>query len=147
MQEFATFPLPQRKFANLGAPLRKRHSYPRVRGNGAASVTQASSSRPLPVTQHTGRDWLNAETVESCEGVRCRPARSSADVRQRGAVRQRMTRGNSPSGVSPHPKTGTPRQRPPLSSGPTSVWRQPSLSADLRGKQRAFIDYHILKTF
>ncbi len=41
----------------------------------------------ITVTQHTGRDWLNAETVESCEGVRCRPARSSADVCQRGAVR------------------------------------------------------------
>ncbi len=37
----------------------KRHSYPRVRGNGAASVTPASSSRPLPVTQHTGRNGLN----------------------------------------------------------------------------------------
>ncbi len=33
--------------------------------------------------------------------------------------------------------TGTPRRRPPLSSGPTSVWRQPSLSAALRGRQRA----------
>ncbi len=65
---------------------RKRHSYPRVRGNGAASVKLASSSRPLPVTQHTGTDWLNAETIESCEGVRCRPGRRSADVCQRGAV-------------------------------------------------------------
>ncbi len=35
----------------------KRHSYPRVRGNGAASVTLASSSRPL-LTQYTGRNWL-----------------------------------------------------------------------------------------
>ncbi len=81
----------------------KRRSYPRVRGNGAASVTPASSSRPL-LTQHTGRNWLNAETVESCEGVRCRPARSSADVCQRGAVRQRMGGGNTLSGVSPHPQ-------------------------------------------
>ncbi len=30
---------------------------------------------PLPVTQHTGRNWIDAEIVESCEGVRCRPAR------------------------------------------------------------------------
>ncbi len=30
----------------------------------------------------------------------------------------------------------TPRQRHPLSSGPTSVWRQPSLFADLRDKVR-----------
>ncbi len=82
---------------------RKRRSYPRVRGNGAASVTPASSSRPL-LTQHTGKKWLNAEIVESCEGVRCRPARSSADVCQRGAVRQRMGGGNTPGGVSPHPQ-------------------------------------------
>ncbi len=74
----------------------------RVRGNGAASLTPSSSSRPFPVTQHTGRNWLNAETVESCEGVRCHPARSSADVCQRGAVHQRMGGGNTQSGVSPH---------------------------------------------
>ncbi len=59
---------------------------------------------PLPVTQHTGRNWIDAEIVESCEGVRCRPARSSADVCQRGAVRQRMGGGNTPGGVSPHPQ-------------------------------------------
>ncbi len=68
------------------------------------TLLHASSSRPLPVTQHTGRNWLNAETVECCEGVRCRPARSSADVCQRGTVRQRMGGGNTPSGVSPHPQ-------------------------------------------
>ncbi len=66
-------------------------------------MTPASSSRHLPVTQHTGRNWLNAETVESREGVRCRPARSSTDVCQRGAVRQRIGGGNTPCGVSPHP--------------------------------------------
>ncbi len=81
----------------------KRRSYPWVRGNGAASVTPASSSRPL-LTQHTGRNWLNAEIVKSCEGVRCRPACSSADVCQRGAVRQHMGGGNTPGGVSPHPQ-------------------------------------------
>ncbi len=78
-------------------------TYPRVRGNGAACVTPASSSRPL-LTQYTGRNWLNAKIVESCEGVRCRPARSSADFRQRGTVRQRMGGGNTPGGVSPHPQ-------------------------------------------
>ncbi len=83
---------------------RKRRSYPRVRGNGTASVTPASSSRPLPVTQHTRRNWIDAEIVESCEGVRCRPACSSADVCQRGAVRLRMGGGNTPGGVSPHPQ-------------------------------------------
>ncbi len=51
-----------------------------------------------------GRNWLNAETVESCEGVLCRPARSSADVCQRGAVRQHMGGGYTPSEVSPHPQ-------------------------------------------
>ncbi len=51
-----------------------------------------------------GRNWLNAEIVESCEGVRCRPARSSADVCQRGAVCQCMEGGNTPSGVSPYPQ-------------------------------------------
>ncbi len=78
----------------------KRRSYPRVRENGTASMTPASSSRPL-LTQHTGR---NAEIVESFEGVRCLPACSSADVCQRGAVRQRMGGGNTPGGVSPHPQ-------------------------------------------
>ncbi len=43
----------------------------------------------------------------------------------------------SPPGGTARLATGTPRRRPPLSSGPTSVWRQPSLSAVLRGRQRA----------
>ncbi len=77
--------------------------YSLLRSNVAASVTPASSSRPL-LTQYTGRNWLNAKIVESCEGVRCRPARSSADVCQRGTVRQRMGGGNTPGGVSPHPQ-------------------------------------------
>ncbi len=45
--------------------------------------------------------------------------------------------GPSPPGGTARLATGTPRWRPPLSSGPTSVWRQPSLSAALRGRQRA----------
>ncbi len=43
----------------------------------------------------------------------------------------------SPPGGTASLATGTPRRRIPLSSGPTSVWRQPSLSAALRGRQRA----------
>ncbi len=43
----------------------------------------------------------------------------------------------SPPGGTARLEIGTPRRRPPLSSGSTSVWRQPSLSADLRGRQRA----------
>ncbi len=82
----------------------KRRSHPRVRGNGAASVTSASSSCQLPVTQYTRRNWLNAETVKPCQGVRCRPARSSTNVCQRGAVRQCIGGGNTPCGESPHPQ-------------------------------------------
>ncbi len=48
-------------------------------------MAQQGPSRPLPFTQHVGRNRLNIETVESCEGVRCCPARSSTNVCQRGA--------------------------------------------------------------
>ncbi len=61
-------------------------------------MTPASSSHHLPVTQHTGRNWLNAETVNSREGVRCCPARSSTDVCQRGTMRRRIGGGNTPCG-------------------------------------------------
>ncbi len=43
----------------------------------------------------------------------------------------------SPPGGTARLATGMPRRRPLLSSGPTFVWRQPSLSAALRGRQRA----------
>ncbi len=44
-----------------------------------------------PITYPNTREELaQPKIVESCEGVRCRPARSSADVCQRGTVRQRM---------------------------------------------------------
>ncbi len=82
----------------------KRHSHPRVRENGAASVRPVKSSRQLPVTQHMGRNWLNAETVKSHEGVLCRPAHSSIDVCQKGTVRQRIGQGNTLCGMSPHPQ-------------------------------------------
>ncbi len=62
-----------------------------VRGIGTASMTPASSSRQLPVTQHTGKYWLNSKIAISGKGVRCRPARCSTDVCQRGTV-------------SPHPQ-------------------------------------------
>ncbi len=84
------------------------------------------------------------EIVVSCEGVRCRPAHSSADVCQRGVVRQRMGGGNTPDGVSPHPQGARlalrlvhqgdglhyPVGQPPFGG-------QPSLSAALCGRQRA----------
>ncbi len=44
---------------------------------GWGGMAQQAWHRPV---QYTGRNWLNAKIVESCEGVRCRPARSSADV-------------------------------------------------------------------
>ncbi len=90
-----------------------RRSYPRVRGNGAASMTPASSSRSLrlPNTQ---------EETGSTQRCLC----SSADVCQRGTVRQRMKGGT---GGTARLEIGTPRRRHPLSSGPASVWRQPSL--------------------
>ncbi len=43
----------------------------------------------------------------------------------------------SPPGGTARLGIGTPRRWHPLSSGPTSAWRQPSLSADLRSRQRA----------
>ncbi len=76
-------------------------------------------------------------------GIRCRLARSSADVSYRGAVRQCPRGGNTLSGVSFHPQeawhtsSGMPRRWHPLASGPTSVLRQPFPSADLQSWQRA----------
>ncbi len=43
----------------------------------------------------------------------------------------------SPLGGTAHLGIGTPSRWHPLSIGPTSAWRQPSLSAYLRGRQRA----------
>ncbi len=76
--------------------------------------------RPGQANTNTGpgvrkKYWLNAETVNSHEGVWCCPARSSTDVCQRG--------------------TGSPQDwfAKAMAStihGLTSAWRQPSLSAD-----------------
>ncbi len=66
---------------------------------------------------------------------RCLPKRRCAPTHER---RQHSWWSEpSPPGGTARLATGTPRRRPPLSSGPTSVWRQPSLSAALRGRQRA----------
>ncbi len=66
---------------------------------------------------------------------RCLPERRRAPTHER---RQHSEWSEpSPPGGPARLVIGTPRWRPPLSSGPTSVWRQPSLSADLRGRQRA----------
>ncbi len=59
---------------------------------------------------------------------RCPPERRRAPTHRR---RQHSEWSEpSPPGGTARLETGTPRRRPPLSSGPTSVWRQPSLSAD-----------------
>ncbi len=85
------------------------------------------------------------------EGGRCRPARSSADVCQRGAMCQRMGGGNTPSGVSPHAQGARLALRLvrhlhyPV--GQAFVWRQPSLSADLRGRQRAAQSFWSVSTY
>ncbi len=76
---------------------------------GWGGMAQQAWHRPVLLAHYLfpntrEENWLNAEIVESCEGVRCRPARSSADVCQRGTVRQRMGGGNTPGGVSPHPQ-------------------------------------------
>ncbi len=56
-----------------------------------------------PITYPTHRKKLaqrgDCRILRRCS---CRPACSSADVCQRGAVRQRMGGGNTPGGVSPH---------------------------------------------
>ncbi len=107
----------------------KRRSHPRVRRNGAASVTLASSSTTylLPNTREETGSTQRRFSV-------CRPARSSADVCQRGAVCQCIGGGNTPCGVSPHPQGAQLALGLVLSSGPTSAWRQPSLSANLCSK-------------
>ncbi len=116
----------------------KRRSHPRVRRNGAASVTLASSSHHLPVTQHKGRDWLNAEKVFSVSPspqlCRCLPERRCVPMHRR---RQHSVWSEpSPPGGTARLGIGTPRRWHPLSSGPTSAWRQPSLSANLCSRQK-----------
>ncbi len=66
---------------------------------------------------------------------RCLPKRHRAPMH--GRRQHSWWSEPSPPGGMARLATGTPRRRPPLSSGPTSVWRQPSLSAALRGRQRA----------
>ncbi len=57
-----------------------------------------------PITYPTHGKKLAQRGDCRSEGVGCHPARRSADVCQRGAVRQRMGGGNTPGGVSPHPQ-------------------------------------------
>ncbi len=66
---------------------------------------------------------------------RCLPKRHRAPMH--GRRQHSWWSEPSPPGCTARLVTGTPRRRPPLSSGPTSVWRQPSFSAALRGRQRA----------
>ncbi len=104
-------------------------------------MTPASSSRPLPVTQHTGKKLAQrgdciilrrCSVSPSPQLCRCLPKTSCAPTHGR---RQHSEWSEpSPPGGTARLAIGTPRRRPPLFSGPTFVWRQPSLSADLCGK-------------
>ncbi len=118
-------------------------SQSRLRGNGAASVTPASSSRPL-LTQHTHGKKLaqrgDCRILRRCsvspspQLCRCLPKRRRAPTH--GRRQHSWWSEPSPPGGTARLAPGTPRRRPPLSSGPTSVWRQPSLSAALHGRSR-----------
>ncbi len=64
---------------------------------------------------------------------KCLPERGCAPLHMR---RPHWSELSPPEGTA-RLGTGIPRRCHPLSSGPTSAWRQPSLSADLRNSQRA----------
>ncbi len=66
---------------------------------------------------------------------RCLPERYRAPTQRRR--RHSVWSEPSPPRGTARLGIGTPRRWLPLSSGPTSAWRQPSLSADLRSRQRA----------
>ncbi len=66
---------------------------------------------------------------------RCLPERRRAPTHRRR--QHSVWREPSPPWGTARFGIGTPRRWHPLSSGPTSAWRQPSLSADLRSRQRA----------
>ncbi len=105
----------------------KMRSHPRVRGNGAASVTPASSSRPLPVTQHTGMEFPFDESEriqERClkrqelqldwvQRLKWAPLKSSRDDRE-------VPRGYKgwPRGIHPPGTLQEPHDEIMLSQGP-----------------------------
>ncbi len=102
-------------------------------------MTPASSSRPLTcypthgkrLAQHGDCRILRRSLVSpSPQHCRCPPERHRAPTHERKQHSEWSE--PSPPGGTARLEIGTPRRRPPLSSGPISVWRQPSLSADLR---------------
>ncbi len=122
---------------------RKRRSYARVRGKA-----QQAWHRPIlpPITCYPTHGKRLAQRGD-CRILRrcwlspsprlciCLPERRRASMHRR---RQHSEWSEpSPPGGMARLEIGTPRRRHPLSSGPTSVWRQPSHSAALRGRQRA----------
>ncbi len=81
------------------------------------------------------RILLRCSLSPSPQLCRCLPERRRASTHGR---RQHSEWSEpSPPGGTARLEIGTPRRRHPLSSGPASVWKQPSLSADLHGRQRA----------
>ncbi len=124
----------------------KRRSYPRVRGNGAATMAQRDTGQFFPpitypthgkkLAQHGDCRILRRCSVSpSPQLCRCLPKRRHAPTH--GKRQHSWWSEPSPPGGTARLATGTPRRRPPLSSGPTSAWRQPSVSAALCGRQRA----------
>ncbi len=122
----------------------KRRSYPRVRGNGTASVTPASSTPPITCYPTHGKRLAqcgDCRILRKCsvspspQLCRCPPERRRAPTHE---MRQHSEWSElSPQGAQLALRLVRQVRRPPLSSGPTSVWRQPSLPADLGGRQRA----------
>ncbi len=103
-------------------------------------LTQAWSS--------TTYDWILWQILPRCREEACQQNLTESSVKEKTQVYHEGNLTNaweeatlwsepSPPGGTARLETGTPRRQPPLSSGPTSVWRQPSISADLRGRQRA----------
>ncbi len=122
---------------------KKRRSYPRVRRNGTASVTPAvlpahycyPTHRKRLAQRRDCRILRRCSLSPSPRLCRCLPERHRAPTHWR---RQHSEWSEpSPPGGTARLEIGTPRRRHPLCSGPASVWWQPSLSADLRGRKRA----------
>ncbi len=105
------------------------------------SATSWTPSQPCPIHGKKLAQREDCRILRRCsvspspQLCRCLPKRHRAPTH--GRRQHSWWSEPSPPGGMARLATGTPRRRPPLSSGPTSVWRQPSLSAALRGRQRA----------
>ncbi len=168
MQEVATLPSPQHKFANLGActapPSLTAGAAWRIPPGFTVRGTELEEKKAL-VSPGEG-EWRSKHDGQFFPPITCYPTHGKRLVQCGDCRILRMcsvspspqlcrcpperrcapTHGRrlhsewsepSPPGGTARLEIGTPRRRHPLSSGPTSVWRQPYLSAGLRGRQRA----------